>query len=347
MYRRNHKSEIINQELPRGFTLVELLVVITIIGILIALLLPAVQAAREAARRMQCANNMKQIGLAIHNYMAAHNVFPAGELDRPGWTYGQGTGPGWPVLILSYLELQTVYDSLDKKFPTYDYSYFDSFPPNHQAAVCTVIAAYTCPSSGHAKTLNYLPERSPPTSYGFSRDDYGIIEYLGISGSDRYGTPNTYPSKGGIFFYDSAVGAAQVCDGLSNTMIVGESSGAVQGQYFTGRSALPDNASAWSSGFTGGYPNQGNTAGYPDAITNVTRTIAHPPNTSWYSTSGHATYDPPLAFSIARASLKSAHPGGIHVVLGDASVQFLSNSIDLAVYKDLADCSDGHAKASF
>jgi hypothetical protein len=97
---------------------------------------------------------------------------------------------------------------------------------------------------------------------------------------------------------------------------------------------------AWSSGYSEG-------GGYADAITNVTRTIAYPPNTSYYSTSGHAKYDAPLAFSVARASLKSGHPGGIHVVMGDASVQFLGNAIDLTVYKDLADRADGHPTVSF
>jgi prepilin-type N-terminal cleavage/methylation domain-containing protein len=327
-----------------GFTLVELLVVVTIIGVLIALLLPAVQAAREAARRMQCANNLKQIGLAVHNYMAGHQVFPPGEIDRPHWSYGQPGGPGWPVAILPHLELRSLYDNLDPNSATYSYPTVMG-PPAHQMALCTVIGAYTCPSSQQAKTLNYLIPKATPNGLGHSADDYGIIEYLGISGSDRYGSPYTYPSQAGVFYYDSAITAAEVHDGLSNTMIIGEVSGAVPGEYYTALWALPDNASTWNSGFSGGYPNKGTTAGYADAITSVTRTVAYPPNTSYYSTSGHATYAPPLKFSIARASLKSAHSGGIQVVMGDGSVQFLNNGIDLTVYKDLADRDDGHPPA--
>ena len=278
-----HKDLTMNRR--HGFTLVELLVVITIIGILIALLLPAVQSAREAARRMQCANNMKQIGLAVHNYVAANGVFPPGEMDRPKWAYGTGTGAGWPVTILPYLELQTLYDQLDKSYATYTYELteFAAFPGSHQAALCTVIGAYTCPSSPQAKTLNYLPTRSPPTSFGFSRDDYGMIEYVGISGSDRYygpapnllpstAFPSTYPSQAGIFYFDSAVGPAQVHDGLSNTMLIGEYSAAVPGEYYTALWSLPDNGVTWGGGFSGGYPNQGNTQSYKDAITGVTRT---------------------------------------------------------------------------
>jgi prepilin-type N-terminal cleavage/methylation domain-containing protein len=330
-----------NTSFLHGFTLVELLVVITIIGILIALLLPAVQAAREAARRMQCANNMKQMGVALHNYMSANAVFPPGELDRPGWQYGGGLGPGWPVLILPYLELQTLYDQLDKSLPTYIYPMSSTWPASHQAALCTVVGAYTCSSSPQNKRFKYLPTPTV-TPAGYSAEDYGIIEYVGISGSDRYGSPYTWPSRAGLFYFKSTTGADQMGDGLSNTMAVGEYSGAVPGEEYTDRWSLPDNTNTWGAGFSGGYPNQGGTAGYADAITNATRTIAYPPNTAYYSPSGYAPYKPPLAFSIARASLKSAHPGGIHVTMGDGSVHFLSNGIDIAVYKDLADRDDGH-----
>jgi prepilin-type N-terminal cleavage/methylation domain-containing protein len=344
------EGERMSRRSIRGFTLVELLVVITIIGILIALLLPAVQAAREAARRMQCANNMKQMGLALHSYMSANGAFPPGELDRPGWQYGQGTGPGWPVLILPYMELQMLYDQLDKSLPTYVYPIPSSWPASHYAALCTVIGAYTCPSSPQAKTFKYDPSLAA-TPYDIN--NFGIIEYVGISGSDRYYGPapnqlsstiypSTYPAQAGLLYFNSTTGAAQAGDGLSNTMLVGEYSGAVPGENYTDRWSLPDNAYAWGAGFSGGFPNKGNTSIYKDGITNATRTIAYPPNTAYYSTSGYAPYNLPLAFSIARASLKSAHPGGIHVTMGDGAVGFISNGIDITVYKNLADRDDGN-----
>ena len=93
---------------PRGFTLIELLVVIAIIGVLIALLLPAVQAAREAARRAQCANNLKQIGLALHNYHDAHGVLPPGYVYQPGYATG---GFGWASMILPYMEQTPLFNA--------------------------------------------------------------------------------------------------------------------------------------------------------------------------------------------------------------------------------------------
>ena len=122
-----------------GFTLVELLVVIAIIGILIALLLPAVQAAREAARRMQCTNNLKQIGLAMHNYHDSMKCLPFASAYNAGPFY-QNVGT-WAAFILPYLELQTHYDLFDFTHPMK----YDSDSTNKEA-VTTVVAVYLCPS---------------------------------------------------------------------------------------------------------------------------------------------------------------------------------------------------------
>jgi len=320
-----------------GFTLVELLVVITIIGILISLLLPAVQVVREAARRLQCANNVKQIGLAQHSYAAACNVFPPGETDRPGG----GNGCCWATAILPYLEQQTLYDQLDMSYPCYVWPQV-SGPYHHQAALCTVVGIYLCPSSGHAKTYNYDAVRVP-NSLGFSPNDYGILEYAGIAGSDRYGSPCKFPSKAGTFFLKSATAMADLRDGLSNTMIVGEYSGLAPGQQYTGSGGLRDNDMTWGMGYQpGGEPNQGGETG-----TWAVRTVAYPPNTAWYYRgSSYTNGIAPIANRITRAALKSNHPGGIHILLGDGGAFFLSNSIDLEVYKNLADSADGNPAAS-
>jgi len=119
---------------PRGFTLVELLVVITIIGILIALLLPAVQAAREAARRMQCTNNLKQFGLALHNYHLTHKVFPYGA-------GGGGTWWSWSALILPFIEQNAIYDQIDFDKP------YNAVHPVNNDVMKNFIAAYQCPSA--------------------------------------------------------------------------------------------------------------------------------------------------------------------------------------------------------
>ena len=171
-----------------AFTLVELLVVITIIGILIALLLPAVQAAREAARRMQCANNVKQIGLALHNYLAAVNVFPPGEQ----FFQGNGDyGPTWAYSILPYMELQQIFDNVSPLYPTYSDPLKGTL--THQAALCTQIAAYRCPSSGHAPKFNYYTAATV-SSAGYSLNDLCLLEYVGIAGSDCV-TNNGSPSS--------------------------------------------------------------------------------------------------------------------------------------------------------
>jgi prepilin-type N-terminal cleavage/methylation domain-containing protein len=317
-----------------GFTLVELLVVITIIGILIALLLPAVQAAREAARRAQCANNVKRIGLAMHNYLATHDVFPFGEGDLPGWNDSvPWTGYPWATLILPHLEQQPLYDQLDMS--KYGYGHEPASPNDrHYAALCTVVAAYLCPSSGHATTFNYDASAA-------AYNKYGMLEFVGIAGSDRAG----FPSKTGTFYMKSTTRAADVRDGLSNTMIVGEYSGLAPGQNYSPTQGLTDNDTVWCLGlYAFGEPNNGSDGG-----TWSVRTVAHTPNTAWYTRRSSETWmDPPNPpKTVTRAALKSSHPGGIHVLLGDGAATFIGNGIDLTVYKDFADRDDGHPPGSF
>ena len=136
------------QHRPRGFTLVELLVVIAIIGILIALLLPAVQAAREAARRMQCSNKLRQIGLAMHNYHDTHRVFPPGAIAfvdscPPSGYRAQDQGPPWSVLILPYIERMSLYQDFDFS-GTFSARLSDN--GSNQALQFTPMATFQCPS---------------------------------------------------------------------------------------------------------------------------------------------------------------------------------------------------------
>ncbi len=199
----NHQSEIRNCK-SSGFTLVELLVVITIIGILISLLLPAVQAAREAARRLQCANNMKQMGLALHNYASAHDSF------FPPGSPGAGKN-GLFTHMLPYLEQQPLYDQIDLNVSTYDQ--LVAGKPGF-----TVISTYVCPSWPYATlytaaTTNVLPG--------------AVTLYQGVAGAYPDVAPfvKTAPGnipKNGMFGWAMARAIASVRDGLSNTLAMGE-----------------------------------------------------------------------------------------------------------------------------
>lgn len=315
-----------------GFTLVELLVVIAIIGILIALLLPAVQSAREAARRIQCNNNMKQIGLSLHNYLSAHRVFPIGEQVGTAGGYGRC----WATSILPFLELQSLYEQIDDSLDTYYHPVVQG-PVTHQAALCTVVNSYICPSSSHAPTYNYSAIRTP-NAQGFSPNDYGILEYVGISGSDR--TPPVLPggtvippsasSTTGMLYKNSKIGPSEVLDGLSKTLIVGEYSGLAPGQVFSNDS-LQDNDATWGLGMKGS-----------DGAYSV-KTVGYLPNTPVYFKGGSccAACQQPVPNNARHSALKSSHPGGIHGAMADGSVQFISNGIDIWTFKNMADRDDG------
>jgi prepilin-type N-terminal cleavage/methylation domain-containing protein len=194
----------------RGFTLVELLVVIAIIGILIALLLPAVQAAREAARRSQCTNNLKQIGLALHNYHDTFKSLPSGCVSKVVNGTTSNTAWGWPALILPQLEQQPLYDAIK---------------PGHQSLWATVgdpalkplmqqpISALLCPSDTAPK-LN--DDRK------INGVSVAVSNYLGNNSSEALFLTPAPADIAGLFVENRAVRFADILDGLSNTFAVGE-----------------------------------------------------------------------------------------------------------------------------
>ena len=221
---------------PRAFTLVELLVVITIIGILIALLLPAVQAAREAARRMQCANKFRQVGVALHNYHSTYSCFPPGLIM---WTPStpascgppppQGTnyaGFGWSALILPQLEQQGVYDLIDFSDP----SYFGDFgEPNGgptRIAAQTRIGTFLCPSDMQQGELVVCCTWDTPNT----DEDVRQTNMLGVADSNDYGCggtlwPRQFYLADGIMAERQPCHMAEVTDGSSNTLMIGEATG--------------------------------------------------------------------------------------------------------------------------
>jgi len=336
----------------RGFTLIELLVVIAIIAILIALLLPAVQQAREAARRTQCRNNMKQIGLALHNYHDVAQCFPPASCFE---SYSMGGTTMW-VHIMPYIDQANVYNRVNHNRYLYNVPRTD---PDAVAAN-TIIPIYYCPSTNYVKTYNYFGYAGT----GWSFNDHGMVEYMMIAGSDRCpnGRSPCSPlivdrgvsgpiSAGGTFMYTrchrsaALVSIAKIKDGTSNTMGIGEYSGTTTGQVTTPYGGGGDDA-------PGPYILAENVAGgeaVPGCGWNyLVRTIGPPPNARWFYNSSLSDGDPRnVVGPFHTAALHSQHTGGIHILMMDGSARFLSQNVDLTTYKNLADKDDKQTVGEF
>jgi prepilin-type N-terminal cleavage/methylation domain-containing protein/prepilin-type processing-associated H-X9-DG protein len=195
----------------RGMTLIELLIVVAVMAALVGLLLPAVQAAREAARRTACLNNLRTLGCGLHGHLLAKRRFPVGCLEwRAGWKPGKARCLAWSAAILPWIEEQPLFQRIDFKQP------FDALANAEAAAVA--VAAYLCPSADRS---------GGPAGYG--RTDYG-----GLTG-ERIVSPNN-PEKG-VLIHDRGFADREISDGLSKTIFVGECSQGPwpDGQWINGR----------------------------------------------------------------------------------------------------------------
>jgi len=323
----------------RGFTLIELLVVIAIIAVLIALLLPAVQSAREAARRAQCINNMKQMGLGLHNYESANGTFPIGA------NYGSDFAPycavsfrhSWQSYILQYMEQGPIANSLNFSHASTGAAVPGSSASSgaiNRTAVYMKINSFICPSDFTSKPWD--PINNPPPS-GPSYNGYGQTSYAGVAGSGdtihwycgcppvNYGFgctgSNAFVINDGMFFYNSCYKIADITDGTSNTMFAAE---------FARFRDDPDDV----------FNNWGSAAWFGSALTGVSRiqgfaTTAPRPNASMLVPEPGGTW-PPESWLSASATLnngqfgfRSQHPGGMNVLFGDGSVKFIKNTIDM------------------
>jgi len=306
---------------PRGFTLIELLVVIAIIAILIALLLPAVQQAREAARRTQCKNNMKQIGLAVHNYHDTFLLFPPGNttcapgLGYAGWIATPGlTGHSLFAGILPYVDQAPLYNTLNWSVLGVDYDN-TSGVATHATAIKTVLPAYLCPSSPTGSLITY------------NLCIQAVTHYVGIAGT----TPSATAATSGTFFKNSSVKIAKMTDGTSNVMMVGEYSGLAKGTSAATAQTLTDainhrTGTAWYGGYDDGSAT---------LIMGAYKTVVYAPNIV------HGTAP------TFNQSLKSQHVGGIHALMADGAVRFISENINLNTLYYISDVADGNVVSDF
>jgi prepilin-type N-terminal cleavage/methylation domain-containing protein len=330
----------------RGFTLIELLVVIAIIAVLIALLLPAVQQAREAARRSSCQNNLKQLGLAIHNYHDTYNLFPMGYVDNPAYIGGNNGGWSWQAMILPQLEQGNL---------AFNFAYRPHGPAGtisdpagvNTRLISTPQPVFSCPSDDK-------PKNDPIHGTGAAayQADMATSSYCGVIGIVN-GTPCTPENSAsrtvhrrniGPFTINTCRKMGSISDGLSNTMFVGEV--------------------AWGTEIDAESNNQylyGSVTGTGEAD------CSNAPGTTGSSPFSHlrATEDKINAVTNQRRESRafhSRHTGGAQFLLGDGAVRFISENINhtgvdfatydadkttIGTYQRLAGINDGQVTGDF
>jgi prepilin-type N-terminal cleavage/methylation domain-containing protein/prepilin-type processing-associated H-X9-DG protein len=326
----------------RGFTLIELLVVIAIIGILIGLLLPAVQKVRESAARTQCINNLKQIGLALHNYHDTNNMFPPGYIDgntNPNSTPDNDVGPGWgwASLLLPYVEQQNIYNQIN-------FSVGVGLGSN--AAISQQhLKVYECSSDPYQQNFTVWPTAAV-VAHGNYVGCNGWEECFNGAGGNPQGGTGTDGLAGGyggggvgLFWRNSRNKIASVADGLSNTIIVGERSGNHSPSTWTG-AVTGGQCPAWMATIpptTPYSPPPG--PAYDNADFDEALVLAHC-NATHLPSADFPIYDPDTFYSMHT-------PQGANFLFGDGSVHFLSSSIDPLTYQYLATIAGGEVSSDW
>ncbi|WP_145264081.1 DUF1559 domain-containing protein [Planctomycetes bacterium Pan216] len=325
----------------RAFTLVELLVVIAIIGVLVSLLLPAVQQARDAARRAQCANNLRQFGVALNSYHEAHTCFPLGDS-------GSSCFPNWRIYLLPFLEQAQAYDQLNFDRTLCFAGRYGNYTGNEVLREL-VVKTFICPSSIFP-VANFPAMQYADNSAMFS-------DYVGISGAtpDPLGrssvcTPPNVVQGGtlcdnGMLVLFHAKRLRDCTDGSSKTMIIAEQSGQVNGREISANALGPWhgralNTTSYSGGYTSWTPSTplsaiASSSGYTGGLT----TVADSPNSYWLA-GAHSGASNSGGVEV-NTIINSFHPGGTHGLMSDGSVHFVSEAVDIESLRRLCVRDDG------
>ena len=349
-----------------GFTLIELLVVIAIIAILISLLLPAVQQAREAARRTQCRNNLKQLGLAVHNYHDSFLTFPAGYYSWPTsdgsgpafaqidpLTWDGGPGWGWGTALLPYLDQAPLSALLNSDLPIWH--------PSHADFIRTKLSVFLCPTAtGGDDEFTVRDAAGDPLLIGGQPIELGRAHYVASHGqescwgecgaaltgtifTDIYTAATTTVAingdvsrvADGPFYRNSRVRIRDVSDGTTNSIFLGEHSSKLSEKTWVG--VIP--GAFTHPAFT--TPENG-----PDAA--ATLTLIHAgPSGGELDITGFPIIHPINFPTFHVGQMFSEHVGGGHVGLGDGSVRFVSENIDLLLWAELSSIGEGEHTGDF
>jgi len=336
----------------RGFTLIELLVVIAIIAVLIGLLLPAVQAAREAARRMQCTNNLKQLGIALHNYHDSLNRLPYGAIVAGPGNFWYPTGAGGEhyrystlAMLSPFLEQAPIYGALNFSYPVYMPDGSISLP--NSTALAIKVSLFLCPSD------------SPKNVQA----GFAPANYMANAGNGLPGGSALHDSPNGCFFYNSGVSFAGITDGLSQTAFISESNLGLDNGPFkvapgtavspaqvmaqrdaVGVTTLPPanltvaECQAAGAGTAGYYNGQRGGSWAQGDFRHALYTHYYPPNSKQFDCVRGSDY--------AWKGPRSYHNGGVNVLFGDGSVRFVKDSVATTTWMALGTRAGGEVISS-